>query len=124
MKLLPYNLKFRPTIAGLVLLVADGLFFTLTNPNAVPSSILIVGFVLFALSLYGLLRLLLAGMAFYGVPVNRHSKRIALVLGLCGSVAIALQSLGELTARDLLVLSLLSVIAYVYTSYGRGPQPK
>jgi hypothetical protein len=124
MKLLPYNLKIRPTIAVFMLLVADGLFFSLTNPNAVPSGVLIVGFILVALSLYVLLRLILTALDFYGLPVNQHSKRIALVLGLSGSLAIALQSLGELTARDILVLSLLSAIAYVYVSYGRGRQPK
>jgi hypothetical protein len=124
MKLLPYNLKIRPTLTVFLLLVADGLFFTLTNPNSVPSGVLIVGFVLLAISLYVVLRLSLTAMAFYGLPLNQHSKRIALVLGLSGSLGIALQSLGELTARDILVLSLLSAIAYVYMSYGRGEQPK
>lgn len=121
---LPFKIKFRPAAAGLVLLVLDSLFFSMTNPNKVPSVMLIVGFLLVALSLYALLRLLLAGLSFYGLPVRSHGKRVALLLAISGSLAIALQSLGELTARDVLVLGLLSIIAYVYTSYGRGPSQK
>ncbi len=120
-----YVPKHRHVAAALALLLADCLFFTMTNPNQVPSALLIVGFVLVALSIYGLLRGFLAMLVFYGLPLGGHERRLALYIGLAVALGVALQSLGELSPRDIVVLSLLSVIAYVYTSYGRGkPQPK
>lgn len=109
----------RQTIAGLVLVAADSLFFTTTNPNKVASSVLIVGFVLVALSIYGLLRLALAAATFYGLPLQNRGRRVALLVGISIAIAVALQSLGELTVRDVVVLILLTGLIYVYTSYGR-----
>ena len=109
----------RQTIAGLVLVAADSLFFTTTNPNKVASSVLIVGFVLVALSIYGLLRLALAAATFYGLPLQNRGRRVALLVGISIAIAVALQSLGELTLRDVVVLILLTGLIYVYTSYGR-----
>ena len=81
---------------------------------------LIVGFVLVALSTYGLLRLCLAMLAFYGVPLKHKGRRIALLVGISCAISLALQSLGELTMRDVVVLTLLSGLAYIYMTYGRG----
>ena len=108
----------RKTIAGLVLVVADSLFFTTTNPNKVASSVLIVGFVLVAFSIFGLLRLVLAAATFYGLPLQNRGRRVALLVGISMAIAVALQSLGELTLRDVVVLILLTGLIYVYTSYG------
>jgi len=57
---------------------------------------------------------------FYGLPLKNRGKRISMLLGVSGGIAVALQSLGELTLRDVVVLTLLSGLAYVYMSYGRG----
>ena len=110
----------RQIVAGICLISLDCLFFSLTNPNKVPSWVLIVGFVLVALSLYGLIRLITAVAVFYGLPLKNRGKRISMLLGVSGGIAVALQSLGELTLRDVVVLTLLSGLAYVYMSYGRG----
>lgn len=109
----------RQTIAGLVLVIADSLFFTMTNPNKVASSVLIIGFTLVALTIYGFLRLGLAAATFYGLPLKNRGRRIALLIGISMAIAVALQSLGELTLRDVVVLILLTGIVYIYTSYGR-----
>jgi hypothetical protein len=119
MKKLSHFALGRQTISGLVLVVADGLFFTTTNPNKVASSVLIVGFALVALTIYGLLRLLLAVATFYGLPLKNRGRRIALLIGISTAIGVALQSLGELTLRDVVVLILLTGLIYVYTSYGR-----
>ena len=113
----------RPTVFGIVLLTLDGLFFGLTNPNSIPSALLIVGFILLALSLYSLLRLCFFVLAFYRLTGGRKGRRLALLLSISVSIAIALQSLGELTLRDAIVLTLLSTIAYAYLSYGRAKRP-
>ena len=114
-----FRLIGRQTVAGLVLVAADALFFTTTNPNKVASSVLIVGFVLVALTIYGLLRVMLAAAAFYGLPLKNRGRRIALLSGISTAIGVALQSLGELTLRDVIVLILLTGLVYVYTSYGR-----
>jgi hypothetical protein len=104
---------------NLILFVVDCLFFSMTNPNKVPSLVLIVGFSLVALSLNGVLRFIVIVAAIYGLPVGRHSQRIALFISIAMATALALQSVGELTLRDVIVLSLLSVVSYLYISYGR-----
>ena len=113
-------LKQRQTLFGLGLIVLDVVFFNATNPNRVPSAFLIVGFVLAALSVYVLWRFLLAVASMYGLPLRDRGRRPAMFLGVASAVTLALQSLGELTLRDVVVLMLLSLIAYIYTSYGRA----
>ncbi len=112
-------LNHRSLAAPLALLGVDIVFFSTTNPNRVPSALLIVGFLLVALSIYALLRLVLAIGSVYGLPVQGRGRRPALFLGVCAAVMLALQSLGELSLRDVIVLALLGLIAYVYTGYGR-----
>jgi hypothetical protein len=103
-----------------VLAVFDIGFFNTTNPSKTPSGLLIVGFVLVALSVYAVLRILLVLATIYGLPLAQHGRRQALFLGGVCAVLVALQSLGELTLRDVVVLVLLTLIAYLYTTYGRG----
>ncbi len=56
----------------------------------------------------------------YGLLGGAHRKRQARVLtGLVGGL-IALQSIGELGPRDVLVLLPLALIAYLYVSYGKA----
>lgn len=119
---LVHQLKRRHSLAGLGLIGLDVAFFSLTNPEKVSSGLLIVGFLLVALSIYGLLRLVLAIASIYGLPLRDRGRRAALFLGVSCASAVALQSLGELTLRDEVVLALLSLLAYVYVSYGR-PRP-
>lgn len=115
-----YYLKKRQTVLGLALAALDIVFFATTNPDKVPSALLIVGFVLAALSVYVMWRLVFAAAAIYGLPVRDRGRRPALFLGFVCAAALALQSLGELTLRDIVVLVLFAVITYMYTSYGRS----
>ena len=101
------------------LLLADGLFFNMTNPNTVPSWALIVGFVLVSTTVYSLFTGICQLGSFYGLWSGVNAKRIARLLGISSGIAIALQSLGELSLRDVVVLLLLTAIAFVYISYGR-----
>lgn len=105
-------------ISGLVVL--DGLFFSLSDPVRVPSLLLAVGFVLMAVTLYQLVLGLLQAANWYGLPGSAHRRRQARTLtGLIGGL-IALQSIGELGRRDVLVLLPLAVLAYLYMSYGKA----
>ena len=100
------------------LLMADGLFFGLSDPASVPSLALAIGFILFVVTLYRLLYGLLILVSWYGFSRGkRPRRRLALtVTGLVGGI-VALQSIGELAARDVLVLVPLVIGMYVYNSY-------
>ncbi len=97
------------------LLAADCLFFSFTSPQKVASWFLIVGVLLFIISLYYLFVCLLHLARWYGLPSGKRPQRLAkLVVGLLGSL-VALQSIGELSSRDVLVLLPLGFIAYLYS---------
>lgn len=98
------------------LLAADALVFGATNPESTPSFVLIVGFILMAVTLYYLLDGLLALTKLYGIPV-RHKRRLLRTLTLLISGVVAFQSIGQLSTRDILVLSPLTVLFYAYVAY-------
>jgi hypothetical protein len=102
------------------LLALDSVFFTATNSGKVASYLLIIGFLLFALTVYYIIASLLAASRFYGIAIERHQRRLALFVtgGFAG--LLALQSMGELSMRDALVLLPLVVVLYIYLSYGRA----
>jgi uncharacterized membrane protein YfhO len=103
----------------LILLIADSLLFSLTNPDNVPSLMLISGFLLLAATFYYLVLGLMAVAGWYGLSTPKHRRRFArLTTGVVAGV-IALQSIGELSARDILVLLPLAILAYLYVSYGQ-----
>jgi uncharacterized membrane protein YccC len=100
----------------------DGLFFGLTDPDKVPSLLLIIGFLLCAFTLYCVVRGVLVVSSWYGLPFNRHGKRLARVLTGLAAGILALQSIGELGSRDVLVLLPLTILTYMYVTYGRRVQ--
>jgi hypothetical protein len=87
------------------------LFFT-TDPNSVPSSILVLPFLLLFLLLLTAIYVLLQTR---GVPSHKSLK-----IGALGAVAplalLVLQSIGQLTVRDVLVLAALFGLSYFYIS--------
>jgi hypothetical protein len=100
------------------LLVIDGLAFTLTNAKSVPSFGLIVGFVLLIATLYYLAYSLLTFARLYGLSIGRKRRLAGSLAGLVSGL-VALQSIGELNSRDVLVLLPLVVIGYAYSFYGK-----
>jgi len=100
-----------------VLFVADALFFSLVNPQKVYAVVIIVGFVLLGLTIYALLDFLLA-LAERIVPFSLHTKkRIALAATLVISLLIAMQSIGQLTVKDILAVIPLVIVLSFYFSY-------
>lgn len=99
------------------LLIIDSLFFTLTNPSNVASVLLMVGFILLALTMFIGITKLLALSGLYGLPLGPHKYRLALFGTAVLGGLVALQSIGELTIRDLIVVLPLALILYVYLSY-------
>jgi hypothetical protein len=106
-----------------VLAVADIVVFTGSDPRSAPSWVLFIGFILLAVSFYVLLLGLLKLAAWYGISPGRHRKRfIRLTAGLFSGL-VALQSIGELGPRDVLVLLPLAVLVCLYLAYGYNGRP-
>lgn len=102
-----------------LLLLADILVFGATNPNDTVSFMLIVGFVLLCATAYYLLDGILMLAKLYGLPL-RHKKRFLRSMTLLISGLVAFQSLGQLSVRDILVLSPLTVLLYMYIAYSKS----
>jgi hypothetical protein len=102
------------------LAAADLVVFGATDPHNAPSMVLFAGFLLLATSFYVLLLSALKLFAWYGVSPGRHRKRFIRLSAGVFSGLVALQSIGELSSRDVLVLLPLAIIAYIYVSYGQS----
>lgn len=101
---------------ALALVIVDIVFFSNTDASKVAPFMLIVGFILLVITCYILLYALLSVVRLYGLPI-RHKQRFTLYLSGVVGLIMALQSIGELTYRDILVLLPLAVIGYIYTIY-------
>lgn len=105
------------------LLAADALVFGATNPSDTVSFMLIVGYILLCITLYYLLDGILSLTRLYGIPL-RHKKRFLRTLILLASGLIALQSIGQLSFRDVLVLAPLTTLFYLYVAYSRSSRQR
>lgn len=110
--------RSRPVWLGIGLIITNGLFFGLTNPNRVPSIFLMVGFALILMTLYWLVYNLQKMTAFY-IPWLSRQKYLTVSIVVCLGMLLALQSIGQLTTRDTLLVPLATLVIYAYTSYGR-----
>jgi hypothetical protein len=100
------------------LLLADAVVFGATDPDETASFMLIVGYILLCITLYYLLDGLLSLGKLYGVPL-RHKKRFLRTATLVISGVVALQSIGQLSPRDIMVLVPLTTLLYLYVAYTR-----
>jgi hypothetical protein len=111
------KLKRNRRLAGL--LVIDGIVFGVTNTGSAPAHILILGFVALVATFYYLFYGLLGFASLYGLAFKRK-RRLAGYLTLWTGFLVALQSIGELNTRDVLVLLPLVAIGYAYSLYGKS----
>lgn len=104
-------------VAGLIVL--NLVLFANTNARTVPAFMLIVGFLtlatLFWAAWYGFFSLL--GM--YGIHLQRKRRLALYAAGICGGL-LALQSMGQLSGRDIMVMTPLLLIAYMYSMYAKS----
>jgi hypothetical protein len=103
----------------LSLLAIDALLFNFTNTGSAPAYILIVGFVALMMTVHYLIYGLLNLARLYGVSFKRK-RRLAGYVTLWTGFVLALQSIGELNSRDVLVLLPLILIGYVYGLYAKS----
>jgi hypothetical protein len=112
-KLLLRNYHFQMVVA---IFIADGLFFSLTKPSTASSLVLIAGFGLLVLTSYLITRFVF-GLVSLFVPVIAKQKHIEVVVSAIFGVLVALQSLGQLSLRDFIVVVVFAGFIYLYGSY-------
>lgn len=100
-------------------LLLIGLVF-LTDPQDVPSLLLILPFVLISILLFTCIRVILY---FFGVAASK-SRHIALVAALVPVLIMGLQSIGQLTIRDVAVIGAITALSYFYVLRLSGWQPR
>ena len=87
----------------LVLIVVDGTFFSITNPNKGSSVMLIVGFLLVAATMYFIFNRLFKFISLYGFSKENGYRRFAFYFTGVLAGLLALQTIGELTLKDVLI---------------------
>lgn len=115
-------LRNKKLQAGGLILLADLLFFGLINPKNAASPLLFVGFLLLAASsAFFWYAVLWVSRVLVGRP-KRLSRRLTIGLTVASVILIALQSIGQLTVRDGIVIAALLGIFWFYGSYYRRKQ--
>lgn len=104
------------------LLAADALLFGTTDPNSTVSFMLIVGFIMMSVTVYYLLKGLLSLGRLYGLRVKKEIKLLRTMTALISGL-LALQSIGQLSSRDILVLMPLTLLMYLYVAYTKSSRP-
>jgi hypothetical protein len=105
-------------------LVADGLLMGLTDPLKLPSIVIILGFLLVMGTVYEGLRLLLSAINSW-LPLGADRiRRLALVCSGLATAILAMQSIGQLTVKDVGALLPLLVVLYFYFSYNAKRTPR
>jgi len=111
----PVAAKARKGTLRLVGAVAISiLFFCLVSPTAIPLVMLIAGFVMLGVLLYGIVKLVLVASGLQ-TRLRPMQRRGVVLLAIClPLLLIMLQSIGQLTIRDTLTLGGLLVVGVFY----------
>lgn len=117
MRLILRALTRRHTWQIIIILVLDGLIFGGSNSRSAPSFLLMAGFLLLLATIYQLFYGLLSMARLYGLKFKRQNRFGLYVTGAVG-LLVALQSIGELSPRDVVVLLPLAGLGYLYSAYG------
>jgi hypothetical protein len=102
------------------LLVADCLVFAFVDPRQASAPWLIAGYILLGITFFSLAGLFANSLKGYGDRAQKLGRRFlrygaAIVVALVG-----LQSIGQLTLKDVVTLLPLAVLAYWYLGYGKA----
>lgn len=104
----------KAALKYIITITVSLLFFSLVSPTAVPLVMLIVGFVMLGALFYAIWQLLLLASGLTP-KLTTVQRRVIIVLGVfLPLLLIMLQSLGQLTVRDVLTLSGVFVVGAFY----------
>lgn len=109
----------RKQFLVVALLVANGLYFTLMNPESSKSLVLFLGFLLLAIDFFLLFKLLLRTIAVVTGRRGIVRNRLAGLATLIVIILLALQSIGQLSVRDTVAVVCIGAIFWFYSTYYR-----
>lgn len=107
----------KALIFGALCFMAVLALFSTTDPNKVPSFVLPVPFVLLFISL---LAAIMWTLQKYGMGMSRSVRVGALCAGI-PIVILVLQSIGQLTVKDVLTIAVLFAVSYFYIARSTVP---
>ena len=105
-----------------LILVLDGLFYGLFNPNSLNLLILVSGILLFAVNIYVYIYIIILLGHKFGYFIKNPVK-LSFIIMLVATLILCLETLGQLSAKDIIVTSILGVLIYLYLEYIH-PRPK
>ncbi len=111
-------LKTRSFLELMAVIALDAIFFGITNPGKVNSLWLIVGIVLLGISLYVVIKILLVFLVKLGFKI-KNRRKLAIFTASLICFLLALQSIGQLSIRDVLIIVPITVLLYVYLTFIR-----
>jgi hypothetical protein len=113
--------KFRIIV---LLMMLDILFFGLVNPTTSNSYVVILGCILIILSTYALVLIVTRLVAIF-IPVSvATQKRFTLFVSLLLVFILLMQSIGQLSTRDLIAILPLLAVLYIYLTYVAKDKPQ
>jgi FlaA1/EpsC-like NDP-sugar epimerase len=112
----------KKIIAVAILVLADLLFFGRINPENSPSPLLFVAFALLAANFFVLWQAAIRAVELLLGRNQRHKRRLAVIGAGISVVLLALQSIGQLTLRDIIAFTALCGLFWLYLSYYKRKQ--
>jgi hypothetical protein len=103
--------------------VCLSVFLAISTPNELPVVALIVPFVLLFAAAYSSWSLIQQTRIRYLARGKAH-KRLGLVVSVCAVLLLVLQSLGQLTLRDVITVAAIVFLGYVYMGRANFGLPK
>jgi len=111
------NRQYRKIVRLIALLLADSLFFTLIDPTKAYAIVDIIGLLMLIVTIYVGIDLLLVLMERLINLSLRSRKRVLNASTSLLALLIAMQSIGQLTVRDMLAIVPLILVLAFYFSY-------
>lgn len=108
---------FRAIKFIIPLLIADIVFFSLINPTNSNSFVIILACLLSALTFYELFLGLMKLISFFLTISVKSQRRFALFITVLTMFLLLMQSIGQLSLRDILAIVPLMIILYLYITY-------
>jgi len=104
----------RHRIFYVIIIVAGACFFGLTSPRELPLPLLLVSFVVVGAMLYSAVRLALVAASLDRRLTSLQRRAVTGTLVVLPVLLLMLQSIGQLTIRDVVTLCLLFGIGFFY----------
>lgn len=101
----------------MAILGADLLVFFGVNAQSAPSLVLMLGLVLAVSTIYVLMGLLLSILEATFPSLHVKSRKIKILLTLVLAFLVGLQSVGQLTAKDVIAIVPFVLVGYFYLMY-------